>query len=92
MALTNCFGQCQAPGVAVAQIHLLEILVQAAFGKQVALGPGFIGQQRHLRQLRRTLQARELWILPAWQHRPAFRQQVVAAQSFVAAEQSGGLG
>ena len=74
----------QAPGIAAAQVHLLQVLVQAALGEQVLLAQQFLGQQRHLRQLGRTRDARRR---RAVRQRIAVGHQVVAAQAFVAAQQ-----
>jgi hypothetical protein len=45
----------QAPGIALAQVDLLQVLVEPAFGEQMLLAEQFVGQQRHLRQLRGTV-------------------------------------
>ncbi|MNN80890.1 hypothetical protein D3C81_1976560 [compost metagenome] len=51
------FSHAQAPGIAVAQIHLLQVLIQATFREQMTLAKQFVRQQRHLRQLCRTGQS-----------------------------------
>ena len=51
------FGHEQPPGIALAQIHLLQILIELAFGKQTFLRGEFFRQQRHLRQRRRVREA-----------------------------------
>ena len=50
-------GHEQPPGITLAQINLLQILVQFALGKQIFLRRQFIRQQRHLRERRRMSKA-----------------------------------
>ena len=71
------FVQQQAPRVAFAQVDLLQVGVEQAFGEQVRLCKQFLGHQRHLRQLRCMGHACD---------RMRFhfaRQQLRAAQAFV---------
>ena len=42
----------QAPRVAPAQIDLLQILIESSLGEKIVLRCEFLGEQRHLRQLR----------------------------------------
>jgi len=42
-------GEQQAPGVAPAQVYLLQVLVEATLGKQVLLHLELFRQQWHLR-------------------------------------------
>ena len=60
-ALTSCtsssldgrhVGEQQPPGVAIAQIDLLQILIEPAGGEEVRARDQLLGQQRHLRQRR----------------------------------------
>ena len=50
----------QAPGIAPAQVDLLQILIEPSLRKQIALVRVVFRQQRHLRQLRGVRQARDL--------------------------------
>jgi hypothetical protein len=47
------FGEQQPPRVAAAEIHLLQILIEAALGKEILLRRELLRQQRHLGQARR---------------------------------------
>lgn len=85
------FVHQQAPGVAPAQIHLLQVLIQASIREQVLLADQLIVQQRHLRQLGSTGEA-----VGAVQAAPMHRrqrhcrgiaQQFGRAQAFVMADQ-----
>ena len=44
------FGHEEAPRIPVAQIDLLQVLVEPAHGTQRLLGGEFLGQKRHLGQ------------------------------------------
>ena len=44
------FGQQQAPGIAAAQIHLLQILIEVAGRKQLLPDTHFVWQERQLRE------------------------------------------
>ena len=46
-------GEHEAPGIALAQVDLLQVLVEAAFGKEMGLGGEFFGQERRPGRARR---------------------------------------
>ena len=82
------FGEEQAPRIAIAQVHLLEILVELALRKEVRGIGQILGQQPRLRKLRRMGQAsrrrgialRECWLSTG--------EKIVAAQALVSSEES----
>ena len=100
IAFTSCtssnstdehFRHQQPPRIAVAQIDLLQILIEPALGKEILLRLALLGQQRDLRQLRRVRESRDLGDAPIERRRRergALRlgQHVIAAQPFVRAQ------
>jgi hypothetical protein len=79
-------GQEQPPRVAVAQVHLLEILVELPLGEQRLLRLALVGQQRDLRELGGARQPGHVGKVA--RQRPAdacarLGQQVIATESLV---------
>ena len=83
------FRHGQPPRIALAQIHLLQILVKLALREERLLRREFLRQQRHLRKFRRMRQPRHGRDGLAQQRRlrAGFRENVISAQAFVGAEQ-----
>ena len=78
-------GEQQPPGVALAQVDLLQVLVEPALGKEVALPTQILRQERDLRQLGGARDADERRAAAAV--RAPAGSISVAAQPLVLAEQ-----
>ena len=76
-------GEQQPPRVALAQVDLLQVLVEPALGEQVAAAASVLGEQRRLRELGRRGDPGE----PRERRRRVALEDVGAAQALVLAEQ-----
>jgi len=77
-------GQREAPGIAIAQVDLLQVLVEPAFWEKVGARFQFFGKEGRLGKTRRFGEASQI------RGRFAFGEQGVTAQPFVGAEEGVG--
>lgn len=83
-------GECHSPGVRFPEVDLLEVLVELAFGEEVALGCEFAWEQGDLGEFGGVGDTRELGDAGSGVVGGAFREHVITAKALVGPEQSAG--